>query len=90
LSVQQVRRLASIAYLDGLEALELRQYEQAEKKLREAVRYDGGEARYHAALGRLLLKRGKATEAEAVLSAAVLLDMENAEYRELLLDARRR
>ena len=31
---------------------------------------------YHAALGELLLKRGKLAAAEAALSAAVLLDMD--------------
>jgi Flp pilus assembly protein TadD len=77
-------------YQDGGEALELRLYEQAEAKYREAVLYDGGEPRYHAALGAILLKRGKIAAAEAALSAAVLLDVENAEYRRLLTEARRR
>jgi Flp pilus assembly protein TadD len=77
-------------YQDGSEALELRLYEQAEVKYRDAVLYDGGEAKYHAALGALLLKRGKITAAQAALSAAVLLDVENAEYRRLLMEARAR
>jgi len=54
------------------------------------VLYDGSEPRYHAALGATLLKRGKRAEAEAVLSAAVLLDVDNAEYRRLLVAARQR
>jgi hypothetical protein len=41
-------------------------------------------------LGALLLKRGKLAAAEAALSAAVLLDTENAEYRKLLTEARSR
>ena len=88
LTLGEVRRRAIQAYQDGNEAIELRLYAQAEAKYREAVLYDGGEARYHAALGATLLKRGKRAEAEAVLSAAVLLDVNNAEYRRLLVDAR--
>jgi hypothetical protein len=90
LSLAQVRRRAREAFDDGREALELRLYERAENRFREAVFYDGGEARYHAALGAILLKRGKRVEAEAVLTAAVLLDVENAEYRQLLVEARKR
>ena len=90
LSVAQVRRHAREAFDDGREALELRLYEQAEAKFREAIVYDGSEARYHGALGSILLKRGKRAEAEAVLSAAVLLDVESVEYRQLLVEARKR
>jgi len=90
LSTAQARRRAVRAYQDGHEALEVRLYDQAEAKFREAVLYDGGEAKYHAALGELLLKRGKLAAAEAALSAAVLLDMENPRYRQLLAEARRR
>jgi hypothetical protein len=88
LTLAEVRRRALQAYQDGNEALELRLYDQAEARYREAVLYDGSEARYHAALGATLLKRGKRAEAEAVLSAAVLLDVDNAEYRRLLVAAR--
>lgn len=90
LTVAQVRHHAQQAFDDGREAVELRLYQRAEDKFREAVLYDGSQARYHASLGGMLLKRGKAVEAEAVLSAAVLLDVENPEYRRLLLEARRR
>ena len=90
LSTSQARRRAMRAYQDGIEALEVRLYDQAETKLREATLYDGGEAKYHAALGELLLKRGKLAAAEAALTAAVLLDMENAHYHQLLTEARQR
>ena len=90
LTLAEVRRRALQAYQDGNEALELRLYDQAEARFRDAVLYDGSEARYHAALGATLLKRGKRAEAEAVLSAAVLLDVDNAEYRRLLVAARQR
>ena len=90
LTLIEVRRRALQAYQDGNEALELRLYALAEARYREAVLYDGSEARYHAALGATLLKRGKRAEAEAVLSAAVLLDVDNAEYRRLLVAARQR
>ena len=90
LTLMEVRRRALQAYQDGNEALELRLYDQAEARYRDAVLYDGSEARYHAALGATLLKRGKRAEAEAVLSAAVLLDVDNAEYRKLLVAARQR
>ena len=90
LTLAEVRRRALQAYQDGKEAIELRLYAQAEARFREAVLYDGSEARYHAALGEILIKRGKRAEAEAVLSAAVLLDVDNAEYRRLLIEARQR
>ena len=90
LTLAEVRRRALEAYEDGNEALHLRLYVQAEDRYREAVLYDGSEARYHAALGAILLKRGKRAEAEAALSAAVLLDVDNAEYRRLLVEARQR
>jgi hypothetical protein len=90
LSITQVRRHARESFDDGREALELRLYDRAEAKFREAVLYDGSEARYHAALGAILLRRGKRVQAEAVLSAAVLLDVENSEYRQLLIEARKR
>ena len=90
LTLAEVRRRALEAYQDGNEALQLRLYAQAEDRYREAVLYDGGEARYHSALGATLLKRGKRAEAEAALSAAVLLDVDNAEYRRLLVEARQR
>ena len=90
LTLTEVRRRALQAYQDGKEAIELRLYPQAEARFREAVLYDGSEARYHAALGEILIKRGKRAEAEAVLSAAVLLDVDNAEYRRLLIEARQR
>ena len=90
MSLAQVRRRAREAFEDGREALDHRLYEWAENRFREAVLYDGSEARYHAALGTILLKRGKRVEAEAVLTAAVLLDIENADYRQLLIDARQR
>jgi hypothetical protein len=90
LTAALAKRRAARVYQDGLEAIELRLYAEAEVKYREAVLYDGGEAKYHAALGALLLKRGKIAAAEAALSAAVLLDMENAEYRKLLTEARAR
>jgi tetratricopeptide (TPR) repeat protein len=89
-TIAQVRRHAIEAFDDGREALEMRLYAQAEDKFREAILYDGSDARYHAALGAILLKRGKRGEAEAVLSAAVLLDVEKAEYRHLLLESRKR
>ncbi len=90
LSASQARRRAARAYQDGNEALEVRLYDQAEAKFREATLYDGGESKYHAALGELLLRRGKLAGAEAALTAAVLLDMENAHYHQLLTEARKR
>ena len=59
MSIAQVRRHARESFDDGREALELRLYDRAEDKFREAVLYDGSEARYHAALGAILLRRGK-------------------------------
>jgi hypothetical protein len=89
LTLAQARRKALEAYQDGQEALHIRLYDLAETKFREAVLYDGGDGRYHAALGAIFLKRGKRAEAQAALSAAVLTDLDNEEYRELLREARR-
>ena len=43
---------------------------------------------YHAALGGALLRQGLLVEAEAVLSAAVLLEPDSEEYRRLLVEVK--
>jgi len=45
---------------------------------------------YHAELGRIFMVEERWAEAQASLSAAVLLDVDNAEYRRLLKEARSR
>jgi hypothetical protein len=89
-SMAEMRRRARLAYEDGLAAKDVHLWDRAEQKFREATQLDGSVAAYHGALGAMLLKLGHPHEAEAVLSAAVLLDVENAEYHRLLLEARAR
>jgi Flp pilus assembly protein TadD len=64
------------------------EWDKAERWLREALQYDGSRAPYHAELGRVLLVEHRWAEAEAAFTAAVLLDLDNASYRELLKEAR--
>jgi tetratricopeptide (TPR) repeat protein len=61
---------------------------KAEAAYRETLLLDGSQANYHAALGKVLMVLRKYDEAEAEYTAAVLLDLDNAEYRRLVKLAR--
>jgi hypothetical protein len=64
------------------------EWANAELWLRKAILLDGAQAVFHAELGQVLVVESRWPEAEAAFSAAVLLDVDNAEYRSLLKDAR--
>jgi Tfp pilus assembly protein PilF len=63
---------------------------KAEESYRVALQFDGSVAKYHAALGSLLMTQRRWSEAEAEFSAAMLLDVDNADYRRLIKEARAR
>lgn len=89
LTLEQVITQARRSYEEGVQAREVGWLDRARDHFYQATQLDGGEGRYHAALGDVLLRTGHRTEAEAVLSAATLLEPENTEYRRLLLEARK-
>ena len=89
LSMDEVAAKARLSYGDGVQAREAGWGERARDYLYEATQLDGSVAIYQAALGELLLRQGFRAEAQAVLSAATLLDPENPAYRRLLVESRK-
>lgn len=89
LSVDQVIARAWHSYQDGVQAREVGWLDRARDYFYEATQFDGSVALYHAALGEVLIRQGLFIEAEAVLSAASLLEPENVEFRRMLGEARR-
>jgi tetratricopeptide (TPR) repeat protein len=63
-------------------------WSKAEASFREALRFDGSVAKYHADLASLLMMLGRYDEAEAEYSAALLLDVDNTAYRRFVKQAR--
>jgi cytochrome c-type biogenesis protein CcmH/NrfG len=49
---------------------------------------DGSNPQYHAELGQVYMTLERWPEAEAAFTAAVLLDVDNARYRQLLKESR--
>lgn len=76
------------AFEAGRSSMGSHEWGKAEGWLREAIRLDGSQAAYHAELGRVLMVEYRWPEAEAAFTAAVLRDVDNAEYRRLLKEAR--
>ena len=64
------------------------QWDQAEQSFRKTLLLDGSVAKYHAGLGSLLMVLRRWGEAEAEYVAAVLLDLDNTDYRRLVKEAR--
>ena len=89
LSLEEVVAKARRSYGEGVQAREAGWGERARDYFYEATQLDGSVASYQAALGELLLRQGFRAEAQAVLSAATLLDPENPAYRRLLGESRR-
>jgi hypothetical protein len=79
---------AQVAFARGQSLMGNHEWAKAEQSFREALQFDGSIPRYHAALGSLLMTLKRWDEAEAEFSAAMLLDVDNAEYRRLLKLAR--
>jgi hypothetical protein len=78
------------AFEDGSTYLGAHEWAKAEQSYQLALLHDGSVAKYHAALGALMMTLHRWVDAEASYSAAVLIDVDNAEYRRLLKEARAR
>jgi len=84
------RTAAMEAFADGNAYVGNHEWAKAEQSFQRAVLFDGSVARYHAALGSLMMLLHRWVDAQASYSAAVLLDVDNAEYRRMLKEARSR
>lgn len=84
------RAAATEAFADGNAYVGSHEWAKAEQSFQKAVLFDGSVAKYHAALGSLMMLLHRWVDAQASYSAAVLLDVDNAEYRRLLKEARSR
>lgn len=89
ISVEEVVAKARRSYEEGVQAREIGWGERARDYFYEATQLDGSVASYQAALGELLMRQGFRAEAQAVLSAATLLEPENPAYRRLLNESRK-
>jgi hypothetical protein len=87
---EEERQAAIEAFEDGQRYLGSHEWTKAEQSFQKALLYDGSVAKYHAALGALMMTLHRWVDAEASYSAAVLIDVDNAEYRRLLKEARAR
>jgi hypothetical protein len=84
------REAAIPAYRRGMEHLGAQRWSLAKAQFREALRLDGSVAAYHAALGEVLLIQEDWAGAAAEYTAALLIDVDNQEYRARLREARSR
>ncbi|HEV7990687.1 MAG TPA: M48 family metalloprotease [Gemmatimonadaceae bacterium] len=82
------RAAAVPAYEQGTAFLGSHRWGQAKVKLREALRFDGSVAAYHAALAEVLEIEQDWAGAAAEYTAALLLDVDNMTYRVRLKEAR--
>jgi hypothetical protein len=87
---EEERAAAAQAFEDGKAYLGRHEWVKAEQSFQKAVLHDGSLAKYHAALGNLMMTLHRWVDAEASYSAAVLIDVDNPEYRRLLKEARAR
>jgi len=84
------RAAAVRVFADGKTSFARHEWGSAEGMFRQALRLDGSIAEYHAALGSVEMVLGKWEEAEAEYTAASLIDVNNSQYRSMILEARRR
>lgn len=87
-SSDSARLAAPAKFAEAQRYIGSHRWEEAEAALRETLQLDGSVAKYHAALGKLLTVLRRYDEAVAEYTAATLLDLDNAEYRRLLKEAR--
>jgi hypothetical protein len=85
---QSAATAAKYAFAAAENYLGSHNWAKAEESYRVALQFDGSVAKYHAALGSLLMTQKRWAEAEAEFSAATLLDLDNPDYRRLLKEAR--
>lgn len=78
------------AFDDGNAYVGAHEWAKAEQSFQRAVLYDGSIAKYHAALGSLMMLLHRWVDAEASYSAAVLIDVDNPDYRRQLKESRAR
>lgn len=84
------RAAAGPAFERGMRYLGAHSWGLAKVQFREALRLNGSVAAYHAALGEVLTVEEDWAGAAAEYTAAVLLDVDNQEYRARLKEARSR
>jgi len=84
------RDAAVRAFEEGNAYVGSHEWAKAEQSFQKAVLLDGSVAKYHAAMGSLMMLLHRWVDAEAAYSAAVLLDVDNPEYRRALKEARAR
>jgi tetratricopeptide (TPR) repeat protein len=84
------RAAAATAFKDGKMQAGMIEYGKAEYRYREAIRLDPTVAAYHGALGSLMIAVHRYDDAVVAYSAALLLDVDNLDYREQLKYARAR
>lgn len=84
------RQAGVIAFEEAQGYVGTHEWAKAEQTFQKAILYDGSVAKYHAALGSLMMLLHRWADAQASYSAAVLLDVDNPEYRRRLKEARAR
>lgn len=84
-------RIAAVdVFADAKAYMGSHQWDQAEQSFRKTLLLDGSVAKYHAGLGSVLMVLRRWDEAEVEYVAAVLLELDNADYRRLVKEARSR
>lgn len=81
---------AKKAFASGSAAMGAHEWEKAEQSFQRAILYDGSVAKYHAAMGSLMVLLRRWADAEASYTAAMLIDVDNPEYRRKVKEARSR
>lgn len=84
------RAAAVEAFEQGKALIGSHEWAKAEQSFQQAVLFDGSVAKYHAALGALMMTLHRWVDAEASYSAAMLIDPDNPDYRRLLKESRAR
>lgn len=87
---EEERRAAMQAFEEGNAYVGSHEWSKAEQSFQRALLADGSVAKYHAAMGALMMLLHRWADAEASYSAAVLIDVDNPDYRRLLKEARTR
>jgi hypothetical protein len=85
---ESARAAAVEAFADGSTYLGNHQWTKAAESFQLAISYDGSVAKYHAALGRVMMIQHRWLQAQAAYTAAVLLDLDNKDYQKQLKKAR--